>query len=75
MALAGTSVATNSIGAALGAAGLAGLAPALGGLGLVVTAAGIMAMNACTAPLCIAVSGQCCFLAPTSRGIVCPDSC
>ena len=59
----------------LGAAGLAGLAPVLSGLGLVATGAGLMAMNRCTAPLCIAGSGQCCFLIATARGIICPDSC
>ena len=59
----------------LGAAGLAGLAPVLGGLGLVATGAGLMAMSDCSAPLCIATNGQCCLLRATIRGIICPDSC
>ena len=54
----------------------AGFAPLLGGLGLAaVGGVGLMAMNECSAPLCIATSGQCCLLAMDSRGIVCPPSC
>ena len=32
-------------------------------------------VNACSAPFCIATSGQCCRLVETNRGIICPDSC
>ena len=49
---------------AAGAAGVgaAGFAPLLGGLGLAaVGGVGLMAMNECSAPLCIATSGQCCY--------------
>ena len=70
--------ASGAVAQAAGAAGLgaAGFAPILGGLGLAaVGGMGLMAMNECSAPLCIATSGQCCLLAMDSRGIVCPPSC
>ena len=70
--------ASGAIAQAVGAVGLgaAGFAPILGGLGLAaVGGVGLMAMNECSAPLCIATSGQCCLLAMDSRGIVCPLSC
>ena len=61
---------------AVGGLGAVGLAPVLGGLGLAaVGGAGVMAMSECSAPLCIATSGQCCLLTMDSRGIVCPLSC
>ena len=68
-------VAQAAGGLSLGA-GAAGFAPVLAGLGLAtVGGMGLMAMNECSAPLCIATSGQCCLLAMDSRGIVCPPSC
>ena len=70
--------ASGAVAQAVGAAGVgaAGFAPILGGLGLAaVGGVGLMAMNECSAPLCIATSGQCCLLAMDSRGIVCPLSC
>ena len=70
--------ASGAVAQAVGAAGLgaAGFAPILGGLGLAaVGGMGLMAMNECSAPLCIADNGQCCLLAMDSRGIVCPLSC
>ena len=81
--LAASGAVAQAVGAAgaagaVGAAGLgaAGFAPILGGLGLAaVGGMGLMAMNECSAPLCIATSGQCCFLALGTRGLVCPDSC
>jgi len=81
--LAASGAVAQAVGAAgaagaVGAAGLgaAGFAPILGGLGLAaVGGVGLMAMNECSAPLCIATSGQCCLLAMDSRGIVCPLSC
>ena len=73
-------VAGNVAGAgALGAIG--GIAPVLGGLGLVGAAGaagmGLMAMAECGGPmLCVAASGQCCFLGMGIRTeIGCPASC
>ena len=43
--------------------------------GTLATATTMMAMNECTAPLCVATSGQCCLLAEGSRGPICPTSC
>ena len=70
--LAVSGVASNVVGAGAAAGGLAtigagGIAPLLGGLGLVgaAGAAGmsLMAMAECGGPmLCVAASGQCCFL-------------
>ena len=67
--------------ALLTAAGLTGsvggLAPVLGGLGLVGAAGlGMMAVNQCVGPFrCAASSGQCCNTLITTRGPVCPISC
>ena len=67
--LASSAVAAQGLGAV-------GLAPVLGGLGLAAVAgAGVMAMSECSAPLCIATSGQCCLLTMDTRGVVCPLSC
>ena len=57
-----------------------GLTPVLGGLGLVgvAGAAGmtVMSMEQCGGPfMCVAPTGQCCFLALTFRGTLCPQSC
>ena len=77
---AGDAGATGTLGA-LGALGAGGIAPVLGGLGLVgaAGAAGmtLMAMSECGGPmLCVAVSGQCCFLGVGIRAAVgCPASC
>ena len=76
-------VASNVAGAAgaLGVLGAGGIAPVLGGLGLVgvAGAAGmtLMAMAECGGPmLCVAASGQCCFLTAGLRGQTdCPSSC
>ena len=77
----------GAIAPVLGAAGLAGLllllllwlllllllilagTAGVAGMGL------MMAMEECSVPLCVAASGQCCFLALGTRGLVCPDSC
>ena len=70
--------ASGAVAQDAGAAGLgaAGFAPLLGGMGLAaVGGMGLMAMNECSAPLCIATSGQCCLLGIDSRGVVCPLSC
>ena len=68
--------------ALLAASGVAAisLGPVLAGLGLVGTGvAGVgvmMAMQQCGGPvMCVAPTGQCCFLAVTTRGFVCPLSC
>ena len=82
-AAAAAGVGAAGVGAAgVGAAGLgtAGIAPILGGLGLV-GAAGVggmalMSMADCGGPFMrVAPSGQCCLLAITFRGFLCPDSC
>ena len=83
--LAVSGVASNIAGAgaagALGALGAGGIAPVLGGLGLVGVAGaagmGLMAMAECGGPmLCVAASGQCCFLGMGIRApIGCPASC
>ena len=85
--LAATGIASNLVGGAaaaagVGAAGLgtAGIAPILGGLGLVGAAGAggmvLMSMADCGGPfVCVAPSGQCCLLAITFRGFLCPDSC
>ena len=83
--LAVSGVASNVAGAgaagALGVLGAGGIAPVLGGLGLVgvAGAAGmtLMSMAECGGPnLCVAASGQCCFLGMGIRGpIGCPASC
>ena len=81
--LVGGAAAAAGVGAAgVGAAGLgtAGIAPILGGLGLVGAAGAggmaLMSMADCGGPfLCVAPSGQCCLLAITFRGFLCPDSC
>ena len=53
---------SGAVAQAAGAAGAAGFAALLGGLGLAaVGGVGLMAMNECSAPLCIATSGQCCY--------------
>ena len=86
--LAVSGVASNVVGAgaavaagALATIGAGGIAPVLGGLGLVgvAGAAGmtLMAMAECGGPmLCVAASGQCCFLGMGIRTeIGCPASC
>ena len=83
--LAVSGVASNVAGAgaagALATLGAGGIAPVLGGLGLlgVTGAAGmtLMAMAECGGPmLCVAASGQCCFLSAGLRGLTdCPASC
>ena len=80
--LAVSGVASNAVGAgALATLGAGGIAPVLGGLGLVgvAGAAGmtLMAMAECGGPmLCVAASGQCCFLGAGIRTeIGCPASC
>ena len=84
--LAVSGVASNVAGAgaaagALATIGAGGIAPVLGGLGLVgvAGAAGmtLMAMAECGGPmLCVAASGQCCFLSAGLRGLTdCPASC
>ena len=74
-------IAGNVVGEAAAAGlGTAGIAPILGGLGLV-GAAGVggmalMSMADCGGPfVCVAPSGQCCLVAITFRGVLCPDSC
>ena len=85
--LAVSGVASNVAGAAgagagaLATLGAGGIAPVLGGLGLVGVAGaagmGLMAMAECGGPmLCVAASGQCCFLSAGLRGLTdCPASC
>ena len=83
--LAVSGVASNAVGAgaagALATIGAGGIAPVLGGLGLVGVAGaagmGLMAMAECGGPmLCVAASGQCCFLSAGLRGLTdCPASC
>ena len=81
--LAVSGVASNVVGAAgaLATLGAGGIAPVLGGLGLVGVAGaagmGLMAMAECGGPmLCVAASGQCCFLGMGIRTeIGCPASC
>ena len=79
--LAVSGVASNAVGAgALATLGAGGIAPVLGGLGLVGAAGaagmGLMAMAECGGPmLCVAASGQCCFLTRNTRGTQCPPSC
>ena len=86
--LAVSGVASNVVGAgaagaagALATIGAGGIAPVLGGLGLVGVAGaagmGLMAMAECGGPmLCVAASGQCCFLIAGLRGLTdCPASC
>jgi len=85
--IAATGIVSNVVGGAgaaagVGAAGLgtAGIAPILGGLGLV-GAAGVggmalMSMADCGGPfVCVAPSGQCCLVLITFRGFLCPASC
>ena len=66
---------------ALATIGAGGIAPVLGGLGLVGAAGaagmGLMAMAECGGPMfCVAASGQCCFLGMGIRAAVrCPPSC
>ena len=43
--------------------------------GAAATAGSLLASNECTAPFCVARSGQCCLLAMNRRGLVCPLSC
>ena len=72
LAVSGLAGSTAGLGGAAAAAGAAGL----GGLGLMGAGMGLMmAMEECSVPLCVAASGQCCFLALGTRGLVCPDSC
>ena len=84
--LAVSGVASNVAGAgaaagALATIGAGGIAPVLGGLGLVgvAGAAGmtLMSMAECGGPmLCVAASGQCCFLGMGIRASIgCPASC
>ena len=85
--IAATGIVSNVVGGAgaaagVGAAGLgtAGIAPILGGLGLVGAAGAggmaLMSMADCGGPfVCVAPSGQCCLVAITFRGVLCPDSC
>ena len=87
--MAASSVTSNIAGGVLGIGGIStatlglgttGVIPALAGLGLLGAAgagAGLMAMADCVGPmLCVAASGQCCFLGMGIRTAVgCPASC